>query len=213
MPPLPRAYHDWTSWPPRPVGQRPRVEPVLDPDVGLAEVLARHVGPGGEEDEAEHQVAGPARGDPQQADEQGEQQGREPDVVLEAHHQDGEAPGQDDRDQRPGVEDQAVAEPGRRDRQQLALVGEVGGEEDAEHDLADLDRLELERPDLDPQPGALDVAADAGDEGQQQQEDPDGQQQVAVAVEVAGPADHGQGDHVGGHAAGRPGRLERGVVG
>ena len=55
--------------------------------------------------------------------------------------------------------------------------------------------------------------AEVGDQGEQQQDDADGQQQVAVAVEVARAADDGQGEHVGGHPAGRPGRLQRGVVG
>ena len=113
---------------------------------------------------------------------------------------------------RAGVEDQPVAEPSRGDREELPLLGEVGGEEDAEHDLADLDRLELERPDLDPQAGTLDVPADPGDQGQQQQEDPERQQQVAVAVQVPGPSHDGQCQHVDGHAAGRPRRLEGCVV-
>ena len=51
-----------------------------------------------------------------------------------------------------------------------------------------------------------------GHQREQQQDHAGGQQQVAVAVEVPGPPDHDQGDHVGGHAAGRPGGLERGVV-
>ena len=121
--------------------------------MGLAEVPAGHVGADGEQDDAEDQVAGAAGGDPQHADEQGEQQGGEADVVLEAHHPDGEDPGQKDGDQGPGVEDQPVAEPGGGDGQQLPLLGEVGGEEDAQHDLGQLDRLELELSDLDPQPG------------------------------------------------------------
>ena len=101
------------------------------------------------------------------------------------------------------VEHQTVSQPCRRDGEQLPLVGEVGGEEDAEDDLADLDRLELERANLDPQAGTLDVAPEPGHEGQEQQHDTTGQQQVAVAVEVPGPADHGQGDDVERHPPGR----------
>ena len=71
--------------------------------------------------------------------------------TADDHH--GEAPGHQDRDEGPGVEDQAVAHPGGRDRQQLLLLGEVGGEEDAQQDLGHLDRLELDRPDVDEEPG------------------------------------------------------------
>ena len=115
-----------------------------------------------------------------------------------ADDQHGEAPGEQDRDERAGVDDEAVAEPGRRDRQQLLLLGEVGGEEDAEEDLGDLDRLELRACRRAPTGGvAVDgVCPTWGTSGARMSRAADQQQQVAVAVEVAGPADDEQGDDV-----------------
>ncbi len=113
MPPEPSAYQARRSWWPGSLGRcAPGVEPRLDPDVGLGEVAAGYIGADGEEHHAEDQVAGAAGGDPQQRDEQGEEEGGEADVVLQAHDADGEGPGQKDGDQRPGVDDQAVARAG-----------------------------------------------------------------------------------------------------
>ncbi len=106
-----------------------------------------------------------------------------------------------------------LPEPGRGDGEQLPLLGEVGGEEDAEQDLRHLDRLELEAPDPDPEPGAVDGRPDGmGHEGEEQEDDAEDKEQVAVAVEVPRAADEDQGEHVGGHTTGRPRRLEGGVV-
>ncbi len=70
----------------------PGIEPVLDPDVDLREVAARHVRADPEEDHPEEEIAGPSRGHPQEPDEEGEEHGREADVVLEAHHRDRRIP-------------------------------------------------------------------------------------------------------------------------
>ena len=55
-------------------------------------------------------------------------------------------------------------------------------------------------------------APTVGDQRQQEQGHAEGQQQVAVPVEVPRAAHHGQGDHVGRHPAGGPGRLQRGIA-
>ena len=56
------------------------------------------------------------------------------------------------------------------------------------------------------------VLAEMGDQREQEQDHPAGQQQVAVAVEVPRAADDGQGEDVGGHPPGGPCRLQGGVV-
>ena len=96
MPPLPRAYHDSTSCRPEPLARGHGLSQSCTRTWVWLKYRAGEVGPGGEEDDAEQQVAGAPGGHPQHGDEQGEQQGREADVVLEAHHADGEQPGQDD---------------------------------------------------------------------------------------------------------------------
>ena len=155
----------------------------------LAEEVGGEDGADGEEHEPEDQVADPAGGDPEQADEEGEEQGGEADVVLQADDHHGDAPGHQDGDERSGVEHEPVAEAGRGDGQQLLVGGEVGGEEDAEEDLGELDRLELEAAEVDPQPGPV----DGGEEERGDQQDAaDQQEQVAVALEVAGEAHHQQ---------------------
>ena len=52
----------------------------------------------------------------------------------------------------PGVEHEAVADAQGGHRQQLALLDEVRGEEDAQRQLGQLDRLAVDGPDADPQP-------------------------------------------------------------
>ena len=116
----------------------------FDPQVHLAEVVRGEDGPDDEQHEAEHQVADAAGRDPQQADEEREEQRGEADVVLEPDDRHGDAPGHEDGDERPGVEHEPVADPRGRDGEQLLVGGEVRGEEDAEEDLGELDRLELE---------------------------------------------------------------------
>ena len=56
-----------------------------------------------------------------------------------------------DRDERPGVEHEAVADAQGGDREQLALLDEVRGEEDAQRQLGELDGLAVDGPDAHPQ--------------------------------------------------------------
>ena len=83
---------------------------------------------------------------------------------------------------RPRVEEEPVADLRRRDRQQLLVLGEVRREEDAEQDLGELDGLEREPAEVDPQA----CAVDGGEEqGQHEQDAGQQQQQIPVALEVA----------------------------
>ena len=95
----------------------------------------------------------------------------------------------------------------RRHRQQLAFLHEVGGEEDAQRQLGQLDGLAVDGTDPDPQTGPVVVLPQVRDEGGEHQRHGGEQQQVAVAVEVAGPAHQRQGQDVGAHPRRRPPRL------
>ena len=73
-------------------------------------------------------------------------------------------------------------------REELALLHEVGREEEGQEDLGELAGLEVDRADAHPDAGAEVLPADAGHEREQQKgeaEEPDG---PAVALEVADPA-------------------------
>ena len=123
------------------VVRRPRIEPFVHPEMDLAEEVGGKDGADGKEHEPEDQVADPAGGDPEQADEEGEEQGGEADVVLHADDHHGDAPGHQNGDERSRVEHEPVAQAGRGDRQQLLVGREVGGEEDAEEELGEFDRV------------------------------------------------------------------------
>ena len=83
-----------------------------------------------------------------------EEQRGEPDVVLEPDDGHGGAPGHQDGQQRPGVEDQPVADLGGGDGEHLLVLREVRGEVDAQQDLGELDGLERDAARVDPQAGA-----------------------------------------------------------
>ena len=88
-------------------------------------------------------------------------------------------------------------------REHLALLAEVGREEDDERDLPELARLELEPAEVDPEPRAVDRLADPGRQRQEEQEDRRDSEDVLVALEhaivVAQPeerrGEHGNADH------------------
>ena len=69
------------------------------------------------------------------------------------------------------------------DGQQLAVLVQVAREEDDDADLRDLRRLEGERAEVDLEVGAVHLRADARQPRRHQQQDPDGRDQVAVALE------------------------------
>ena len=82
-------------------------------------------------------------------------------------------------------------DPGRRHLEQLALLVQVGREEDHDEDLAELGRLEAERSDLDPQARAVDGLPDPRDHRQHQQDQPEQADRVGVGVEhLVVPNDH-----------------------
>ncbi len=100
-----------------------------------------------------------------------------------------------------GVEVEPVADLGRRDGQELLVLGEVGREEDAQEDLGEFDRLELEGSHVHPEVRA----ADGREEQRRDEKDAcDEQQEVAVALQVAREAHRQQGHDVQQHSGGGP---------
>ena len=83
------------------------------------------------------------------------------------------------------------------ERQGVAGLHEVAGEEDGQHDLGDLTGLEGERPEPDPDARAVDGAADAGHQRQDQQPEADDRRGEGVAPQhpvVAQDHEHDRGD-------------------
>src|SRR5581483_5301288 len=195
------------------VGRRPGVAPGRDPLPDVAEGVVGQRRPGDEEGGADAEVAGPGRGDVEHGQKDGKEQQRRAEVGRPDHDQDGAAPGQEQRVEVRGVGEHDRADPPRRGREQLPLLHQVGGEEDHQQDLGRLAGLEVERPEVDPQPGAVDVLADSRDGREEQRGDPEEGERVAVALQVGDPADGGQGGDEGGDADRRPQRLVTGQVG
>ncbi len=98
-------------------------------------------------------------------------------------------------------------EPGGRDLEQLALLVQVRREEDHDEHLADLGRLEPDRPDLHPQPRPVDRPADAGRDRQEQQQQTEQADRVGVRVEHPRVAHDDQRERVRDQPDDDPGRL------
>ena len=69
--------------------------------------------------------------------------------------------------------------------ERFTLLAQVGGEKDDQEDLRELARLELDRADAHPQPGAVDRRSEAGDARQEQERDRRDPEQVLVVLERA----------------------------
>ena len=105
-------------------------------------------------------------------------------VLLGHHDHDGERPGERDRQQVPRLGNAQRADAPGAGGDQLAVVGQVAGEEQRERDLGELARLEVDRPDAHPDLGAADAAADARHQRQHQQPGADEEERPLVAREV-----------------------------
>jgi hypothetical protein len=138
--------------------------------VHLGEVIRRQDRTAREEPDAQHDVGLKPRGDPEQRHEESEEQQGKANVVLRAEDRQRAAPGNDDGDKGLGRHDQFGSYPRRGSRQQFAVGGEVRREEEGQQDLGDLDGLEGERTQLDPESGAADLFAHVGYERQEKQE-------------------------------------------
>ena len=88
-------------------------------------------------------------------------------------------------------------------------LGEVRGEEQGEGDLGELARLEVDRPDADPQSGAVGCGeSEAGYEREHEQHDPEECERPLVAGQVGDAPDDDQRGCVGADGHERPGRLQ-----
>ena len=94
-------------------------------------------------------------------------------------------------------------------RDQLAVVGQVAGEEQRQRDLGELARLEVDRADAHPDARAADAGADAGHERQHQQTGADEQERPLVAGEVGRALHDQQREHEGDDGDERPRGLQR----
>ncbi len=112
----------------------------------------------------------------------------------EEHQRAAEVADEDEQEHRGAPDDQHRAEvferrqgdaedPPRPDDQHLAVLPQVGGEEDDDRDLRELGRLEGDRADLDPEVGAVHLFADPRQARRQQQQDADRGDDVPVALE------------------------------
>src|SRR5207302_1069825 len=122
-----------------------------------------------EENHADERVEGFARGEVQHREEDPEEQERRTDVLPEDHHQHRHAPHGDDRHEVRHRWHGKGSDPARRLRQYLAVLLEICREEDDEEQLHRLPRLDAARPDLDPDPRAVDLAADQRKERREQE--------------------------------------------
>ena len=188
----------------------PRVEPDVDARLDVVEQAPRHVGGGAEHQQADQEVARPLGGDPHDDDEEGEEQQRRAEVALADHDHDGDAPGDEDRQQVAGFGEAQRADLPGAGGEQLAVVGEVGGEEDRQGELGELAGLEVDRPEVDPDAGAADAEAEPRHERHHEQGDAAEQQHPPVAGEVRRPLDDDQREHEHDDGDDAPRRLQPG---
>ena len=135
--------------------------------------MAEHAGRGdrayGERDEADDDPASAPGGRVQHCDEHREEHQRRAQIALHDEHAHRDQPHHDDRTE--------VLDAGQLESQHLlashselvAVVEQVGGEEEREEQLGEFGGLQRISADADPDLGAVDVAPQTGDHGRQQQ--------------------------------------------
>ncbi len=96
-------------------------------------------------------------------------------------------------------------------RQHLTLLAQVAGEEDDQRELRQLAGLELERPELHPQAGAVDGGTDDWEGGQDEQTHGGEPEQVLVVLEPPIIAEEEQREGEEGHPEHHPDSLAVGV--
>jgi hypothetical protein len=168
------------------------VQPHVDAQLHVVEEHPARVRARDEQDEPDHQVRDAPGRDPDHHHEDPEVQERGAEVSLHEQDREGCPPGQEHRSQVLGGRQPERAEAGGRDPQQLTLLVQVRGQEDDDQDLADLGRLEAQRPDLHPQAGAVDRLPDPGDHRQQEEDQTEQADRVGEGIEHPVVADHDQ---------------------
>src|SRR6185312_7142007 len=180
----------------------------------------RHVGhrlggedPGdGHHHQADDDPADAPGGDVDHDHEQAEEQEGGAQVALQDQDADAHEPGDDHRAQVLQARQLQGAELASGQQDQVAVGGEVAGEEERQGDLGQFSGLEGEGADVDPDPGAVDHPAQAGNQGQDQQQRTDGQEDVGGTAQDPVVADDPQGEDGRHHRQPGPHQLARGRV-
>lgn len=159
-----------------------RVQPGVHAGLHVAEGLVGDGGAAGEQHQADDQPAGALGGHVEHHDEDAEQQQRAAQVALEDQHEDRHDPHDDDRAEVAAARQLQAHHLAAGQGQHVALVHQVGGEEDDQADLGELTGLDGEAGHPDPQLGAVDL----GD--RRRQHGGDGQEHQAQQHEDVGVA-------------------------
>src|SRR4029079_4362561 len=175
-------------------------QPQQDPYLDVLEEQVGDVGAGAEQDHADRDPRPALGGDIEHRDEKAEEHQGGAQVLLEDQDADTGQPGDQNRTEglRPGQSD--PEEPAPHQGQDVAFLHQVAGEEDDQQDLGDLTGLEGQGTDADPDPGPVDVAADAGRQWQQEHPETDrhgGEREPAQVAVVPQDDDDADGDEHG----------------
>ena len=165
-----------------PAGQRAEdlvvvhgLEPDRDPLVDVRDLAVGDAAAGDEEPEPDRDEREARGRDVEHREEDPEVEERRAEVVRGDEDEHRRAPDQEQRAE--------VLQPPLREH--LALLAQVGGEEDDQQDLRELARLELERADVHPEPRAVDGRAEPGQARQEEQHDRADAEEVLVRLEHA----------------------------
>ena len=197
-----RPLATWSDW-----SGCERVEPQLHAGLDVPEEPPRDVGAEPEQRQADGDPRRALGGDVEHGDEQPEEQQRRAEVLLEDEDEEAEDPGDEDRPEVATAREGEAEHLATGEREGVAGLHEVAGEEDGQDDLGDLTGLEGERPQADPDARAVDGAADARQQRQDQQAEADDRRGEGVAPQhavVAQEEQHARGDR---HGHGTPREL------
>ncbi len=186
-------------------GVRKRVQPDVHPRPDIPEQLVDgHAADAGGHG-PEQNVARPGRCDVQQKQEDQEEEQRGAEIALYHHDAEGDGPHGDHRREIRQRRQAKRSDPRGLLHEQRPVLGEVAGQEDDEEDLEQFGGLTRQRPDLQVQPLAVDVATE--EECDQEQADADGSPRVLVSPQprIVANRDGEAGDD--GHADEEPHQL------
>ena len=183
------------------------VEPRLDADLDMGE---REVGADEakrDEDQADHEVRFLAGSDVEHRQEDEEEHERAAEVLLEGDDHQRDRPHDQHRNERAGVGYADRADAVGEHREHLAVLGQVGRQEDDDADLGDLAGLEGESCDGQPDAAAVDLVADDREQRREQQDQADEHDAVFVLGEALKVLHEGEHDHHEHHAEQKPADL------
>src|SRR3990170_2207585 len=158
-------------------GVAPRVEPDGDARLDPRHDVVEAEGAEREETEPARDVEPPAGGDVEHCEEDGEVEEPAAEVVRLEEDEHGPAPDEEERSEVLGRRDPAGKE--------LAVVAQIPREEDDEEYLGQLAGLEADRPELDPERGAVSGRTDPGERREREERDRRRAERVLVVVQLA----------------------------